>query len=102
VSDQNHRRPECHPFHPIAPPMWTLVTLNAANEIVPSDYAVAANDAGLEIITWTIERSGPLAGGWYYQTTTDTIDNNADMLKLLDVLAWDVGITVRRRPYPVP
>jgi len=78
----------------IAPPMWALVTLNGNNDIVPSDYVIAAKNAGLNIITWAIERSGPLAdgGGWYYQTITDAIDNDGDMLKLLDVLAWDVGI----------
>ena len=31
-------------------------------------------------------------GGWYYQTITDVIDNDGDMLEVLDVLAMDVGI----------
>ena len=53
----------------VAPPMWNLVTLNDADEIVPSEYAIEAKAAGLEIITWTLERSGLLldGGGWYYQ-----------------------------------
>jgi glycerophosphoryl diester phosphodiesterase len=78
----------------IAPPMWMLVTLNDKKEIVPSAYTIAAKEAGLGIITWTLERSGPLAsgGGWYYQSVSDAIDSDADMLKLLDVLAKDVGI----------
>ena len=78
----------------IAPPMWVLVTLNEAGEIVPSDYSEAAKDADLDIITWTLERSGLLVngGGWYYQTVTDAIDNDGDMLTLLDVLAQDVGV----------
>jgi glycerophosphoryl diester phosphodiesterase len=42
----------------IAPPTWMLVTL-ADGEIVPSELAVQAKAAGLKIITWTIERSGP-------------------------------------------
>jgi glycerophosphoryl diester phosphodiesterase len=77
----------------IAPPMWMLVTAeNGA--IVPSPYAVAAREAGLDIITWTLERSGPLnvGGGWYYQSIDEIIDNDGDMLVLLDVLAQDVGI----------
>jgi glycerophosphoryl diester phosphodiesterase len=71
-----------------------LVTLNERKEIVPSAYAKAARDASLGIITWTLERSGPLAegGGWYYQSIKDAIDSDDDMLKLLDVLAKDVGI----------
>jgi len=78
----------------IAPPMWMLVTLNEKKDIVPSAYAKAAKEAGLDIITWTLERSGPLkgGGGWYYQSIKDVIDSDDDMLKLLDVLAKDVGI----------
>jgi glycerophosphoryl diester phosphodiesterase len=71
-----------------------LVTLNERNEIVPSDYAKAAKEAGLDIIAWTLERSGPLqdGGGWYYQTVNNAIGNDGDMLVLLDVLAKGVGI----------
>jgi glycerophosphoryl diester phosphodiesterase len=78
----------------IAPPMWMLLTLNENKEIVPSAYAEAAKAAGLDIITWTLERSGPLqdGGGWYYQTVTEAIDNDGDMLMVLDVLAKQVGI----------
>jgi glycerophosphoryl diester phosphodiesterase len=77
----------------IAPPMWVLLALDG-DEIVPSTYAKAAGEAGLEIITWTLERSGPLndGGGSYYQTITDAIDNDGDMLVVLDVLAKEVGI----------
>ena len=78
----------------IAPPMWVLVTLDGNGAIVPSPYAKAAKDAGLDIITWTLERSGPLdqGGGWYYQSIGDAIDRDGDMLELLDVLAKEVGI----------
>jgi len=78
----------------IAPPMWMLVTTNDAGEIVPSAYAKTAKAAGMEIITWTLERSGPLSegGGWYYQSIKDAVDSDDDALKLLDVLAKDVGI----------
>jgi glycerophosphoryl diester phosphodiesterase len=78
----------------IAPPMWMLVTLDESGAIVPSAYARAAKDAGLDIITWTLERSGPLdaGGGWYYQSIGDAIERDGDMLELLDVLAKEVGI----------
>ncbi|WP_422071265.1 glycerophosphodiester phosphodiesterase family protein [Tranquillimonas rosea] len=78
----------------IAPPIWMLITLDDAGEIVPSAYAQEAKDAGLEIIAWSLERSGPLAegGGWYFQSVNDTIDSDADYLTVLDVLAQDVGI----------
>jgi len=78
----------------IAPPMYTLVELDSNNNIVPSAYATAAKEAGINLITWTIERSGLLksGGGWYYQTTKNAINNDGDMMELLDVLAQDVGI----------
>ena len=78
----------------IAPPMWMLLRLNESKEIVPSAYAEAAKAAGLDIITWTLERSGPLddGGGSYYQTVAQAIDNDGDMLAVLDVLAQQVGI----------
>jgi glycerophosphoryl diester phosphodiesterase len=78
----------------IAPPIWMLLTLDAEKRIVPSAYAKAAKAAGLDIITWTLERSGPLAagGGWYYQSVRDAIRDDGDMLRVLHVLAQDVGI----------
>jgi glycerophosphoryl diester phosphodiesterase len=81
----------------IAPPMWALLTVDDYNEkqIVPSQYALDANAAGLDIITWTLERSGILAdgdGGWYYQTVKPALDNEGDIMEALDVLAMDVGI----------
>lgn len=78
----------------LAPPMQFLVTLNDAGEIVPSAYATEAKAAGLELITWTLERSGPLTdgGGSYYQTVSDVINNSGDMYNVLHVLAQDVGI----------
>ncbi len=78
----------------IAPPMWALVTLDNYGDIVPSNYAMYAKAAGLDIITWTLERSGLLknGGGWYYQTTTAAIDNDGDAMVMLDVLAKEVGV----------
>ena len=55
---------------------------------------VEAKKAGLKLITWTIERSGPLmsGGGWYYQSTKDAIDSDGKMYELIDVLAQEVGV----------
>lgn len=78
----------------IAPPMWMLVDLNHKNKIIPSIYTKKAKHADLDIITWTLERSGLLAsgGGWYYQSVTEAINNDGDAYTMLDVLAQDVGI----------
>lgn len=81
-------------FNIVAPPMWALVTLDGQNKIVPSDYAHNAKAAGLGIITWSFERSGPLknGGGWYYQTTNSVLNNDGDMMDVLHVLAKNVGV----------
>jgi glycerophosphoryl diester phosphodiesterase len=78
----------------VAPPLWGLVTLNKSNEIIPSKYAKIAKALGLDIITWTLERSGLLkdGGGWYYQTITEATNNDGDAMKLLDILAKEVGV----------
>lgn len=84
----------------LAPPMWMLLDVNSYGEIVPSDYAINAKAAGLDLITWTFERSGLLKdnGGWYYQTVNgdlggiDVINNDGDKYEVLHVLAKDVGI----------
>ncbi len=79
----------------VAPPIFALLALDASGRIVPSDYARNAKMAGLDIITWTLERSGILAdggNGFYYQTFDAAIKSEGDMMQVLDVLAGDVGI----------
>ncbi|MEZ5501618.1 MAG: glycerophosphodiester phosphodiesterase family protein [Halioglobus sp.] len=77
----------------IAPPLWMLLA-DEDGEMVPSAYAKAAKDAGLELITWSLERSGSLAngGGWYYQSITPLLHRDGDTLNVLHVLAHDVGV----------
>jgi len=79
----------------LAPPMPFLVTLDEQQNIIPSDYANQANAAGLKLITWTLERSGSLndGGGFYYSSISPVIDDDGDALRLLNVLAKDVGVT---------
>jgi glycerophosphoryl diester phosphodiesterase len=79
----------------VAPPTFALLTLDANGEIVPSEYASYAKSAGLDIITWTLERSGILAdgnNGFYYQTIDAGISREGDLMRVIDVLARDVGV----------
>jgi glycerophosphoryl diester phosphodiesterase len=79
----------------VAPPIFALLALDSAGNIVPSVYAKNVKTAGLHIITWTLERSGILAdgdNGFYYQTIDAAIKREGDMMKVLDVLGRDVGI----------
>ena len=88
----------------IAPPIWMLLEIEEG-KIIPSLYANKAKKAGLDIITWTFERSGPLTtgGGFYYQTLNgenpnpmntekSVINNDGDMYHVLHVLAQDIRI----------
>jgi glycerophosphoryl diester phosphodiesterase len=78
----------------VAPNTAALVKLDANKKIVPSDYAIAAKKAGLKIITWSLDRSGPLKSGGdsYYATVKAAIDNDGDEYTLIDVLARQVGV----------
>ncbi|MBR1213393.1 glycerophosphodiester phosphodiesterase [Bradyrhizobium sp. JYMT SZCCT0180] len=78
----------------LAPPIWTMLTLNDNKEIIPSEYAKAAKAAGLDLIGWSLERDGPLnkGGGFYHRSVKPAIDRDGDTLTVLDVLAKQVGI----------
>ncbi|WP_249979148.1 glycerophosphodiester phosphodiesterase family protein [Vreelandella olivaria] len=94
----------------LAPPTWMLLEPNpeftksdsdqAASDtghqrrLQPSRYAQEARDAGLLLIAWTMERSGPLAEAdqWYHQTTQAVIQREGDQLITIDALINDVGV----------
>ena len=78
----------------IAPPIWVLLTVDKKNQIVPSAYAKAARNAKLNIVTWTLERDGPLAegGSWYHQSIKSAIKSDGQIYEVLDVLAKQVGV----------
>lgn len=79
----------------VAPPLWVLLTADSSGNILPSAYARNAKSAGLDIITWSLERSGILAdgnNGSYYQTYDSAITREGDMFRMLDVLAQDIGV----------
>lgn len=78
----------------ISPDIWQLVTAdNATGTIIPSTYATTAKQVGLDIITWSFERSGPLetGGGSYYTGINHLINNDGDEYTVIDVVAQQVG-----------
>jgi glycerophosphoryl diester phosphodiesterase len=78
----------------IAPPMWVLLTTGSNGEIIPSAYAKAAKDAKLNIITWSLERDGPMnkGGSWYHQSIKFAIYTDGQIYEVIDVLALQVGV----------
>jgi glycerophosphoryl diester phosphodiesterase len=78
----------------IGPSTQMLISIKNGS-YAPSEYALAAKQAGLKIITWTLERSGRLAetnGGWYYFTSNAITKKDGDVFEMLHVLATQVGI----------
>jgi glycerophosphoryl diester phosphodiesterase len=87
----------------VAPPMWALLAVDANGKIVPSQDTKDAKAAGLDIITWTLERSGRIVEevlltkgtanpSFYYQTTLGALKNDGDLMVTLDALAKEVGV----------
>lgn len=84
----------------VAPPMQRLVEIDTSAELLmtPSQYAIDAKAKGLDIITWTLERTGPGLKGFYWSTTEGiTVDGvtglqEGDKYNLLHVLAFEVEV----------
>ena len=78
----------------VAPAIFALLDAKDG-KFIASTYAKNAKQAGLSIITWSLERSGVIAtnkGGFYYQTASSAVNCEGDVMEALDVLAKDVGI----------
>ncbi|OAA73374.1 glycerophosphoryl diester phosphodiesterase family protein [Cordyceps fumosorosea ARSEF 2679] len=80
----------------VAPALGFLVEADG-DKIVPSQYAVRAKELGLQIITWSLERSPPMAqikanGDYYYDSVKDLLKTDGDVYTVLDVLWRQVGI----------
>ncbi|KAJ9611516.1 hypothetical protein H2200_004700 [Cladophialophora chaetospira] len=83
----------------IAPPYNYLLAIGGPNNdsIVPSAYAMAAKDAGLDIISWSFERSGPLDNvladdDYYWESIAPIISYDGQAFEALDVLGRQIGI----------
>ncbi len=78
-----------------APPIWVLLGTDNSGRIVPSQAAIDARAADLDLITWSLERSGLLADGdddFYYQSLQSAIKREGDVYRVLDALARQVGV----------
>jgi glycerophosphoryl diester phosphodiesterase len=82
----------------LAPPMSALLSVNEAGELVPSTFARQIRSAGLDVITWTLERSdlrkGAADAGTFYafDPRGRAVRNDGDQYLALDVLARQVGV----------
>lgn len=77
----------------IAPPLPMLLVVDDNDELAPSAYAKFAQQAGLDIITWTFE-SGQASNpdNWLYANLPGYIQRDGQSLEVLHALAEKVGI----------
>ena len=71
----------------IAPPIWMLA--HASNGVFePTPYGLAARAAGLDLIAWTVERSGKPSQtpDWYFNGMADAMHSEGDVFTLLEML----------------
>ena len=83
----------------VAPPYNYLLSIGGPGNksIVPSAYALAAKAAGLDIISWSFDRSGPLDevaadGNYYWSSLAPIISYDGQAYEAIDVLARQIGI----------
>lgn len=81
----------------MAPPIFALLNTSSDGEIVSSEYARAAKDAGLNLIAWSLERSGPIklaaaAGDYYIQSIASVLRKDGDIYRILDALVIKAGV----------
>ncbi|KAH7018491.1 glycerophosphoryl diester phosphodiesterase [Microdochium trichocladiopsis] len=81
----------------LAPPLPYLISTDENDNYIPSDYALKAMELGFDIITWSLERSGPLKlaaarKDYYYQYMLDGTKKDGDMYEMIDVMARQIGI----------
>jgi len=76
----------------IAPPMWMLSELDGSNNLSLSNYANWSKEAGLDIITWSMERDGPLynGGGWYWSNNNAAVYGDGAKYEYLEFLRTEV------------
>lgn len=82
----------------IAPSLAYLLRVdNATNTLEPSEYAVNAKQAGLKIIAWSLERSGPLMQAaekedYYISTIASYANFDGAVYEIVHALAQRVKV----------
>lgn len=92
----------------LAPPLPRLLELDAEGEIVASAYARHARDADLELIPWTLERSGVIRAGrvegrsndFYLGPILSALESEGDIYRILQALHEEVGASAVFSDWP--
>lgn len=84
----------------VAAPTSMLLTLDKAGYIVATQFARDLRAAGIEIIAWTLERSGRIQDGliegnasdFYLGSMLPNLVNDGDIYRVIDALNVQVGV----------
>lgn len=87
-------------FRTVAPPIPLLLELDETGHLRATELARAARGAGLELVTWTLERSGRIraaqiegrSGDFYLGPVQASLQNDGDVYRVLDALHRVVGV----------
>lgn len=95
-------------FRTIAPPISTLLRLDENGAFRATAYAKHARAAGLEIVAWTLERSGRIRDGrvegsakdFYLGPLLPGLVDDGDVFRVIDALVHEVGIRALFSDWP--
>lgn len=80
----------------IAPALTMMVVPGPNGDMIASEFAKAIKAAGMDLIGWSLERSGPITpengGGWYYSSVASVAQDDGAIYEMVDTLAQDVGV----------
>lgn len=78
----------------LAPPLWMLASASEG-QFVPTAYGQAARAAGLDLVTWTLERSGQpsVREDWYFYGLGSAMHSEGQVFSLLQMLDKELGVT---------
>lgn len=80
----------------IAPALTMMVVPGPDGDMVASEFARAVKAAGMDLIGWSLERSGPITpengGGWYYGSVNSVAKDDGAIYEMVDTLAQEVGV----------
>jgi len=80
--------------HILAPPLWALLEVDQQGVFQASPYARLAQQAELQLVTWSVERSAPIGSqdDWYYQGLSNGLKQEGDIYHMLDALVQKAGV----------
>ncbi|MCR9094791.1 MAG: glycerophosphodiester phosphodiesterase [bacterium] len=95
-------------FRTLAPPTAMLLALDEAGRLVASDFAKRARAAGLELVAWTLERSGRIRDGtiegrerdFYLGPVLPALRNDGDVYRVIHALHTEVGVSAIFSDWP--